>query len=45
VDVVVIVTRHEAVDYDLVAASPALVVDARNALSDRMAGQPNYFKA
>jgi UDP-N-acetyl-D-glucosamine dehydrogenase len=45
VDVVVIVTRHEAVDYDLVAASSALVVDARNALSDRMAGKPNYFKA
>ncbi|MBK8179147.1 MAG: nucleotide sugar dehydrogenase [Planctomycetes bacterium] len=44
-DAVVVATDHRRFDWDLIARSAKLVVDTRNALASRMAGQPNYFKA
>ncbi|HEY1663377.1 MAG TPA: nucleotide sugar dehydrogenase [Verrucomicrobiae bacterium] len=44
-DVVLIVTRHDAVNYKLVAKNARLVVDSRNALADSLQGEPKYFKA
>lgn len=44
-DIVLVATRHKAVDYGLVAEHARLVVDTRNALADRLQGQLHYFKA
>ena len=44
-DAVVVATDHDAFDWDLVARAAPLVVDTRNALSDRMKGRDNYYKA
>ncbi len=44
-DVVVVATDHAAFDYDLIAAHARLVVDTRNALASRLAGQAHYVKA
>ncbi|HTV63439.1 MAG TPA: nucleotide sugar dehydrogenase [Verrucomicrobiae bacterium] len=44
-DVVVIVTRHEAVNYALIAKHARLVVDSRNALGKLLKGLKTYFKA
>ncbi|HEY3760282.1 MAG TPA: nucleotide sugar dehydrogenase [Verrucomicrobiae bacterium] len=45
VDVVLIVTPHNAVNYSMVAKHARLVVDSRNVLAGLMRGKPNYFKA
>jgi UDP-N-acetyl-D-glucosamine dehydrogenase len=44
-DVVVIVTAHAAVDYAIIAAEAALVVDTRNAMAALMANSRRLFKA
>jgi len=44
-DAVVVATDHKAFDWNLIAREAPLVVDTRNALAARMAGQPNYYKA
>ncbi len=44
-DLVLVATRHVAVDYPLIAKNAALVVDSRNALAELMKGQANYFKS
>jgi len=44
-DAVIVATDHKAFDWDLVAKHARLVVDSRNALASRMAGDPRYFKA
>ena len=44
-DLVLVATNHKAIDGALVAANARLVVDSRNALSERMKGKSNYFKA
>ncbi len=44
-DLVLVATRHRAVDYALLAEHARLVVDTRNALADRLQGRPQYFKA
>lgn len=44
-DLVLVATRHKAVDYALLAEHARLVVDTRNALADRLQGRPHYFKA
>ncbi len=42
---VVIVTRHDAVNYALVAKYARLVVDSRNAMASRLKDSSGYFKA
>lgn len=44
-DLVLVATRHKAVDYALLAEHARLVVDTRNALADRLQGRSHYFKA
>lgn len=44
-DAVLVVTRHKAVDYALVAKSAALIIDTRNALAGLPVNPQNYFKA
>jgi UDP-N-acetyl-D-glucosamine dehydrogenase len=44
-DLVLVATRHKAVDDALIAEHARLVVDTRNALADRLQGQSHYFKA
>ncbi len=44
-DLVLVATRHKAVDHGLLAEHARLVVDTRNALADRLQGQSHYFKA
>ena len=44
-DAVVLCTDHTAFDHDLTARASRLVVDTRNALGARMAGDPRYVRA
>jgi UDP-N-acetyl-D-glucosamine dehydrogenase len=45
VDVVLISTDHDAVDYKLIAKSAKLIVDTRNAMASRGVGGGNVVKA
>lgn len=45
VDLVLIATRHKAVDWNLIAAHARLVLDTRNALAEKMQNLPHYHKA
>ncbi len=44
-DAVVVATDHKAFDWERIAKHARLVVDTRNALTSRMAGDPRYYKA
>jgi UDP-N-acetyl-D-glucosamine dehydrogenase len=44
-DVVLVVTRHDAVDHSVIARHARLVVDSRNAVAPLLKNSPKYFKA
>ena len=44
-DAVIVVTSHSAFDWDLIARNARCVVDTRNALGEKMLGDPRYFRA
>jgi UDP-N-acetyl-D-glucosamine dehydrogenase len=44
-DAVLIATKHDAVDYALIAQSARLIVDSRNALAGIAVDAAKYFKA
>ncbi|HEX9448224.1 MAG TPA: nucleotide sugar dehydrogenase, partial [Dongiaceae bacterium] len=44
-DAVLIVTDHDAVDYDLIAAKAKLIVDTRNAMAKRGSRSSKIVKA
>jgi len=44
-DVVIVVTDHQAIDYNVLAAKGKIVVDTRNALGKRGINVPKIFKA
>ena len=44
-DAVILVTAHQAFDYELIARCAKLVVDTRHVLAEHMAGDPRYVRA